>query len=173
MQLIEGRKIYLLNLVTIAIPWLERQIAWKLKSSNTSGIAWVTVSRTVIAGAVLPFSVRCSLEFRAVTGQVIRSSAFMWVGLCWVCCWAVVAAFVLFLPTQPGCVFHAQGCLTDCSTVTAASCILSVQVMYLCVSGVGLFWGFLRKRQVQRRKDGQKQTEVSCSPVVGKTYCGK
>lgn len=131
------------------------------------------MSRTVIAGAVLPFSVRCSLEFRAVTGQVIRSSAFMWVGLCWVCCWAVVAAFVLFLPTQPGCVFHAQGCLTDCSTVTAASCILSVQVMYLCVSGVGLFWGFLRKRQVQRRKDGQKQTEVSCSPVVGKTYCGK
>ena len=39
MQLIEGRKIYLLNLLTVAIPWLERQIVWKLKSSNTFRIA--------------------------------------------------------------------------------------------------------------------------------------
>lgn len=42
--------------------------------------------------------------------------------------------------------------------------------LFLCVH-----WVFFlkRKRYVQRKKDAQKQTKTSCSPVVSKTFCGK
>lgn len=182
MQLIEGRKIYLLNLLTVAIPWLERRIVWKLKSGDTLGIAWVTVlsicltrpSHSVQKG-VCCLSAQDALWRSglpvAVTAQVIRSSAFVQVGLCCVCRWgtvvrAAVAVFVLFSPTQPGCVYHAKRCLTDCSTVTTAS----VSCPYNLFIAVCVLFFFKGKRQVQRRKDAQKQTKISGSPVVSKTY---
>lgn len=179
MQLIEGRKNYLLNLLTVAIPWLERQIVWKLKSRDClSHCLEYTLDQTLarrsegmccLLGRDAPW--RSGLPV-AVTAQVIGSSAFTQVGLCCVCCWdmvvrAAVAAFFLFLPTQPGCVYHAKGCLPHCSTVTTAS-VSCLYNLFIVMEGGGV--SFERKSQVQRKKDAQKQTKISCSPVVSKTY---
>lgn len=168
MQLIEGRKNYLLNLLTVAIPWLERQIVWKLKSRDClSHCLEYTLDQTLarrsegmccLLGRDAPW--RSGLPV-AVTAQVIGSSAFTQVGLCCVCCWgmvvwAAVAAFFLFLPTQPGCVYHAKGCLPHCSTVTTASVSCPYNLFIVMEAGGCLLKEKAKSRGRRTHKSKQK-----------------
>lgn len=68
-------------------------------------------------GDVLPFSTGHAAEGSRSTAPVRAGSR---------CVCGEVQSYGLqeqhlFSPTQPRCVYHAKGCLADCSTVTAAS----------------------------------------------------
>lgn len=151
MQLIEGRKIYLFEFVDCSNS-VAGKTNWKLKPGDT-------------------FSGSCTVEGQGCWTWVARSSPSyrQLCALSAVEVQAAAAVFVLFSHTAT-LSLPCKGISLPVVQFQLPLCPAHTIYLFLCVH-----WGFFlkRKRYVQRKKDAQKQTKTSCSPVVSKTFCGK
>lgn len=96
---------------------------------------------------------------------------FIQAALCSVCCWGTGCSnSVCSLLPHSHVEFAMQRDLPACGTVSAPS-VSCPYNLFISLCALGFF--LKRKRYVQRKKDAQKQTKTSCSPVVSKTFCGK